>query len=155
MSVELEDFSDFAAALAAQQYRCVSTLAAAPCLVDVFKQAGGNALLFDEDDARAIYVAIAHCHETCEGKEHAAIIAKRLLCRLSLYENDAVLRYEPGAPWCDESLAALFDGYPISPTAVRAETLALIGMKRRDVQASDHVRAARGLLWLSGREARA
>lgn len=147
-----EEPSEFSAAMVRQEYRVVETLAAEPALVRVFKEAGGSIMLFDEMDARAIFVAIAHCYECHEDKARAKYLAEKLLCKNAFFDNSAVKRTGPGIPWCDESLAVLFNSYPISETAVRTETTALIFMKRRAVTARDHLRIAAEQVELSSRE---
>lgn len=126
------------------EYETVSAICANPELSLTFEAAGGTPALFEEIDARAIYACLRHWAGVTS-KRPCAILAKRLLCHMSLFDNSTLsLRY--GAPWCDESLAKLFDSYPESKTATIALTKKLIELSGRQRNAVEYLKQAGTLL---------
>jgi hypothetical protein len=133
----------------AEEYEVLATLGAGPELVSVFESVGGSIELFEQDDARLIFVCIMYGRDHGQGVADVAVLAKRLLIFSGLW--DAGMSSSTRGPrWSDQSLAALFEAYFPLAAAVRLETRRLIDLHQRIRDAADHFRQVRRLLSTQG-----
>lgn len=98
-------------------------------------EAGVSVGLFEQDDLRAIFVAVVRARD--RPKVEAVILAKGLLVFMGLWDRSDHRRFGRGMRWCDEALAAIACSFP-GPAAVPslARKLKWLDARQRQARAS-------------------
>jgi hypothetical protein len=101
------------------------------------EQSGVDAAMFDQDDLRAMFVAIVHARD--RPKPAVICLVKALMMHMGFWDSTDTVGSNRGMKWGDRSLNALADSYP-GPVVVShfARKLKAIDARQRQARACCH-----------------